>query len=88
MTHQTHLIRHCIGTLDDPRQYAAITLPATPGVDLTHDRSETTPSMPVIRIRRRVQPLRGVAKHLRDDRIAERIEAAIVEARAGLELQL
>lgn len=88
MTRTTYPVRQHAGTLDGQRMFAAITLPAIPGVVIASDRAETDPALPVIRIRKRPHVLRGVAKLQHDDRMELQIIAKIREYTQNGELQL
>ena len=86
MTTQTHMIRRHVSTMDSPLSYANITLPATPGIDMTAVRRETEPTLPPIRVHRRAGPLRGAALENRNNMLERQIVAVIAEATQGGEV--
>lgn len=59
--------------------YAAVTLPAIPGVQIDGDRSETAPTQPVIRAKPARRPLAGIALTAAAARRVEWVRQALIE---------
>ena len=85
MSTTTRTIRkHYAG--DNPsHDYAAVTLPAIPGVQVDGDRSETAPKQPVIRSARVRRPLAGIALTAAAARRVEMFRQALIEATQEIE---
>lgn len=79
----THAVRrHASGDLET-RDYARVTLPLVPGVEITCDRDETKPRQPIIRAEK--QAPRGAALIAATKRRVEMFRQALHEIANGEE---
>lgn len=77
----THVIRKNHAGDSLTHDYARVSLPAVPGVEIDGDRSETDPSMRVIRGKRR--PAHGAALSQLVRYRVEMFRAALIEVATG-----
>lgn len=85
MTTTTRTIRkHYAG--DNPsHDYAAVTLPAIPGVQIDGDRSETAPTLPIIRAKRVPRSPAGIALTASAMRRVDMFRQALIEVSQEIE---
>ena len=69
--------------IDDGRLTKHVSLPTVPGVTITSDRSETTPTLPMINIPKQTRIVTGAALEVAMDRRLDIIARRITSYRNG-----
>ena len=80
--------RQTSGTSSTTNTFASVSLSPTPGIDITPDRSETTPRTPMIRNGYTPGPLRGIAAKKRADRAVDEVARKIASLGIVREVKL
>jgi len=81
----TRILRKNIYGDNITHDYAAVTLTAIPGVKIDGDRSETAPTLPIIRAKRVPRSPAGIALTAAAARRVEMFRQALIEAAQEIE---